>query len=249
MGRLRLYPGGSSQVWEEARLLGSWQCSDRLRDHGATVSHPGYETNYNRNIGAEGFSLAGKKYQKAFHDTAMRFRREQGHGFLPVMSMTQDVTLSWSDQLAQAWTCSSSMVWLAIQTSWPWRWKPCWEPSQRCGARLKPIATRAKRKPVRLMTMFGVSDALLGIFWMTNGIYIYPYYFIFFHIYIYMYIKGPISRWANPWYKSDGLGRSQSISAWKFLDGGDRLFYGSRFTVRINLTTGTWPSPFFLPLA
>lgn len=38
----------------------------------------GYETNYNRNIQSEGFSLAGKKYQKAFHDTAMRFRREQG---------------------------------------------------------------------------------------------------------------------------------------------------------------------------
>lgn len=38
----------------------------------------GYETNYNRNLQSEGFSLAGKKYQKAFHDTAMRFRREQG---------------------------------------------------------------------------------------------------------------------------------------------------------------------------
>jgi len=38
----------------------------------------GYETNYNRNLQSEGFSLAGKKYQKAFHDTAMHFRREQG---------------------------------------------------------------------------------------------------------------------------------------------------------------------------
>eukprot|EP00913_Durusdinium_trenchii_P004594 g4266.t2 len=38
----------------------------------------GYETNYNKNIQSEGFSLAGKKYQKAFHETAMRFRREQG---------------------------------------------------------------------------------------------------------------------------------------------------------------------------
>ena len=38
----------------------------------------GYETNYNRNIQSEAFSLAGKKYRKAFHETAMSFRREQG---------------------------------------------------------------------------------------------------------------------------------------------------------------------------
>ncbi|CAJ1332842.1 unnamed protein product, partial [Effrenium voratum] len=35
----------------------------------------GYETNYNKNIQSEAFSLAGRKYQRAFHETAMSFRR------------------------------------------------------------------------------------------------------------------------------------------------------------------------------
>ena len=49
-----------------------------MKDARCWKGHETEETNYNRNIQSEGFSLAGKKYQKAFHDTAMRFRREQG---------------------------------------------------------------------------------------------------------------------------------------------------------------------------
>eukprot|EP00931_Biecheleriopsis_adriatica_P056250 TRINITY_DN33323_c0_g1_i1.p1 TRINITY_DN33323_c0_g1~~TRINITY_DN33323_c0_g1_i1.p1 ORF type:complete len:876 (-),score=184.42 TRINITY_DN33323_c0_g1_i1:182-2764(-) len=90
----------------------------------------GYETNYNRNIQAEAFSLAGKKYRQAFHETAMRFRREQGVNMFKFDGVAGDPTELAMEMEAMLRTIASlrngkgkddeNDVWINLTTgTWP----------------------------------------------------------------------------------------------------------------------------------
>ena len=94
----------------------------------------GYETNYNRNIQSEAFSLAGKKYRKAFHETAMSFRREQAVNMfkfdgvagnptelgMEMEAMLQTIAALRSEKVKESNGKDEDDVWINLTTgTWP----------------------------------------------------------------------------------------------------------------------------------